>query len=145
LATVRFGLVLSALTWGCGSGQETPAAPPAGDQSKASGPTMAEGAAIEFRTEPDPPRSGDNAIEVMVRQADGSPLTDAMVTVVFSMPAMPSMNMPAMRSDATLTHAEDGRYRGTGQLEMSGTWNVNVTVSRGGDELARKNLSIIAK
>jgi hypothetical protein len=72
-------------------------------------------------------------------------VTDATVTTVFSMPAMPSMNMPAMRSTATLAHDAAGRYRGTGQLSMGGTWNVTVTVSRGPDELGRKTFSIIAK
>jgi hypothetical protein len=61
------------------------------------------------------------------------------------MPAMPSMNMPAMRSAVPLTHNAEGRYRGTGQLAMAGTWNVTVTASRGGQEIGRTNLSIVAK
>ncbi len=101
--------------------------------------------AIEFRSEPGPPASGDNTFEVTVTQPDGSPVTDATVEAVFSMPAMPSMNMPAMRSTAALPHQGSGRYRGDGQLSMSGTWNVIVTVSRGAEELGRRNLSLIAK
>lgn len=58
---------------------------------------------------------------------------------------MPSMNMPAMRSNADLTHATGGRYRGTGQLSMGGTWNVTVTVSRGREELGTKSFSLIAR
>ena len=108
-------------------------------------PSDATGLAIEFRSEPDPPRSGDNTFEVNVTQPDGSPVIDATVTTVFSMPAMPSMNMPAMRSVATLTSQSAGRYRGTGQLSMGGTWNVLITVARGSEELGRKNLSVIAR
>lgn len=123
-------------------GQEAPAALPAG---QVSGDTETGGVSIGFTTTPDPPRSGDNAIEMTIRRADGSPLTDAAVTAVFSMPAMPSMNMPAMRSDATLAHVGGGTYRGVGQLSMGGTWNVVVTVTRAGDRLATKKFSIVAK
>jgi len=101
--------------------------------------------AIEFRSEPDPPKMGGNSFEVTVKQPDGSPVTDATVTTVFSMPAMPSMNMPAMRSTATLAHEVSGRYRGTGQLSMGGTWTVMVTVSRGPKELGSKKFSVVAK
>jgi hypothetical protein len=55
------------------------------------------------------------------------------------------MNMPAMRSDATLTHVGEGRYRGAGELSMGGTWNVSVTVSRDGQPLTARKLSIVAK
>lgn len=123
-----------------GSNQGTPSA--AVSQSTAAG---TEGLAIDFRSEPDPPEAGDNTFEVTVKQPDGSPVTDATVTAVFSMPAMPSMNMPAMRSTTTLAHDASGRYRGTGQLSMEGTWTVTVTVSRGPEELGRRNFSVIAR
>jgi len=114
----------------------TPASQPASDGRSV---------AIAFRSEPDPPTSGDNTFEVVVTQPDGSPVTDATVEAVFSMPAMPAMNMPAMRSTAALLHQGSGRYRGGGQLAMGGTWNVIVTASRGAEELGRTNLSVIAK
>jgi Cu(I)/Ag(I) efflux system membrane fusion protein/cobalt-zinc-cadmium efflux system membrane fusion protein len=99
---------------------------------------------VTFASRPDPPAEGENAFEVTVVGSDGSPVTDATVTTVFSMPAMPSMNMPAMRSDATLAHEGDGRYRGTGRLEMGGTWNVAVTVARGSEELGTRRFSVVA-
>src|SRR5687767_4251371 len=94
----------------------------------------AQGVTVQFSSDPNPPVSGDNQIEVVVME-HGAPVTDATVMAVFSMPAMPSMNMPAMRSDAPLTHAGGGIYRGTGQLSMGGTWNVTVTASRAGQEI----------
>ena len=108
-------------------------------------PTSPEGISIEFSSTPDPPEAGDNTFEATVKGPDGAPVTDATVTAVLSMPAMPSMNMPAMRSEAALTHAGDGRYRGAGQLSMSGTWNVSVAVARSGQQIAAKKLSIVAK
>ena len=116
--------------------ESTPASQPASDGQDVS---------IEFQSDPDPPTWGDNTFEVTVTQPDGSPVTDATVETVFSMPAMPSMNMPAMRSTAVLPHQGAGRYRGTGELSMGGTWNVIVTVSRGAEELGRRNFSVIAK
>ena len=104
-----------------------------------------QGLGIQFQSKPDPPQSGSNAIEVSVTDRNGAPVTDATVTAVFSMPAMPAMNMPAMRSDAPLTHAGNGTYRGTGQLSMGGTWNVNVTVSRGTETLGTSRFSVVAK
>ena len=104
-----------------------------------------DGLTVTFASAPDPPAEGDNTIEVSVRGADGSPVTDATVTTVFSMPAMPSMNMPAMRSEATLAHESEGRYVGTRALEMGGTWNVAVTIARGQDAPITRHLTIVAQ
>jgi hypothetical protein len=98
-----------------------------------------------FRSLPDPPRTGDNMLEVTVKGASGQPIPDADVSVTFFMAAMPTMNMPAMRSEATLEHVGNGRYQGTGQLSMGGTWNVAITASRGAEQLGTRRLSIVAK
>ncbi len=112
-------------------------------------PPVTKGAAtggidIRFRSETEPPTSADDAFEVVVTQ-DGAPVSDATVTAVFSMPAMPSMNMPEMRSTVTLTPHGDGRYRGTGGVSMAGTWNVRLTVIRDSKEIGARSLSIVAK
>ena len=112
--------------------------------SNTAGTTTGTGMSIDFKTESEPPTSGDNAVEVMVMK-DGKPVTDATVTAVFSMPAMPSMNMPEMKSTATLEPKGDGRYAGVGQMSMAGTWNVLVRVTRGSEELGTHSLSVVAK
>jgi len=94
---------------------------------------------------PDPPQAGDNKVEVSVKQADGTPLTDATVTAVFYMPAMPSMNMPEMRDMFALKPVGNGTYAGPVQLSMSGTWMVTVKVSRSSEELGNQRFTIIAK
>jgi hypothetical protein len=96
-------------------------------------------------SEPTPLKTGDNSLMVTVKQPDGTPLTDGTVTAVFSMPAMPAMNMPAMRADAPLTHQGAGVYRGTGQLSMSGTWNLGISVARNGQQLGSAQFSVVAK
>ena len=100
---------------------------------------------VTFATEPDPPKSGDNSFVVTVKQPDGSPLADGIVKVVFTMPAMPSMNMPAMHAEAPLSPQGPGTYRGTGQLSMSGTWNVDVSVARNGQDVGTAKFSLVAK
>ena len=135
-------LVLS----GCTSGSQTPSITQGQTATASPAATSSSGGvAIEFLNEPDPPKAGDNTIAVTVRQPDGTAITDAAVTAVFSMPAMPAMNMPAMRTEATLSHVEGGRYQGMGQLSMSGTWNVTVTATRDGEPIGRRSFSIVAK
>ncbi len=140
------GIVAAVLASGCGQGQAPATSSNEGPPKPASSTAVStEGVAIDFRSEPDPPKSGDNAIEVTVKQPDGAPVTDAVVTAVFSMPAMPAMNMPAMRAEAKLAHVEGGLYRGMGQLAMAGTWNVTVTATRDGEPLGRRSFSVVAK
>jgi len=103
------------------------------------------GVGVELHTDPDPPRSGENAVEVLVKSADGTPMTDVTVSVAFSMPPMPSMNMPAMRSVVDLKQRDRGVYRGDGQLSMAGAWNVIVTVSRDGEPIADKRFTVFAR
>jgi Cu(I)/Ag(I) efflux system membrane fusion protein len=100
---------------------------------------------ITFRTIPDPPKTGDNQLEATVKDAAGKPIDDAEVSVQFFMPAMPTMNMPAMRSEAKLAPAGGGVYRGSGQVMMAGRWDATVTVVRGGQRLGTKQLPVVAR
>jgi RND family efflux transporter MFP subunit len=116
---------------------------PAGDTAAAGvqGPAYQ----VAFATEPDPPRNGDNAFVVSLRDPDGRPVTDADVTVRLYMAPMPSMNMPAMRSDARILHVGGGIYRGQGHVSMGGRWDVTVVATRGGTRVAAKSFAIVAK
>ena len=80
-----------------------------------------------------------------MRDASGQPVTDAQVKVVLYMPAMPSMNMPAMSSEAKLSHVDAGLYRGTGMVSMSGRWDVTVTVTRNGARIGTTQATVVAK
>ena len=100
---------------------------------------------IIFRTTPDPPKTGDNQMEVTVKDASGKPVDGADVSVQFYMPAMPTMNMPAMKSEAKLAPAGGGMYRGPGQVMMAGQWQATVTVTRGGQRLGSKQMPVVAR
>jgi hypothetical protein len=58
---------------------------------------------------------------------------------------MPTMNMPAMRNEVRLSSAGGGVYRGTGQVMMAGRWDATVTVTRGGQRVAAKQLTVVAR
>lgn len=100
---------------------------------------------IQFRTTPDPPKSGEDIFEVTLKDAAGRPVTDADVLVLFYMAPMPSMNMPAMRSETKLGHVENGVYRAPGTVLMAGRWDVIVTVSRGGARIGTRQLTTVAR
>jgi hypothetical protein len=100
---------------------------------------------IAYRSDPDPPRTGENQFEVRVTDAAGQPIEDAAVTVTFFMPAMPSMNMPAMRNAVTLVPSGNGAYSGAGQVLTAGRWDVTVTVVRAGQRLGARQLAVIAR
>jgi RND family efflux transporter MFP subunit len=100
---------------------------------------------ITFRTRPDPPRAGDTTFEVIVKDSGGQPVTDAAVTAMLFMPAMPSMNHPAMRSQATLTHDGGGTYHGAGQVTMAGRWDVTVNVTREGRTLGSRQFGLLVR
>ena len=105
------------------------------------GPTLD----IVFRTQPDPPKTGESVFEVGVKDASGQAVTDADVSVQLFMPAMPTMNMPAMRNETKLPHVGGGVYRGAGQVMMAGRWEATVTVAKGGQQIGRKQLAVVAR
>jgi Cu(I)/Ag(I) efflux system membrane fusion protein/cobalt-zinc-cadmium efflux system membrane fusion protein len=100
---------------------------------------------ITLRSQPDPPKAGENQLEVTVKDPMGKPVDGADVTVQFFMAAMPTMGMPAMRNEVKLPPAGGGVYRGTGQVMTPGQWETTVTVTRGGQRLGSKQLTLSAR
>ena len=100
---------------------------------------------IAFRSQPNPPTTGESTFEVVVKDAAGQPISDADVSVRQFMPAMPTMNMPAIQSDTKLPHVSSGVYRGPAQVMMAGRWDVTVTVSKSGRTLGQKQFAVVAK
>jgi hypothetical protein len=100
---------------------------------------------IVLRTIPDPARTGDNEFEVVVKDSAGKPMDDAAVSVHLFMAAMPTMNMPALRSEIRLRAAGSGVYKGTGQMMTAGRWDATVIVTRNGQRIGTKNLPLVAR
>jgi Cu(I)/Ag(I) efflux system membrane fusion protein/cobalt-zinc-cadmium efflux system membrane fusion protein len=99
---------------------------------------------VDLSTDPSPPRKGANTVRVKLTGSDGKPVPGAQVTATFFMPAMPAMGMAAERDAATLSDRGSGLYEGSVQLSTGGTWQVTVTVQRGGQTVGTKQLSLSA-
>ncbi|HEY3043658.1 MAG TPA: FixH family protein [Vicinamibacterales bacterium] len=99
---------------------------------------------IAFTSSPKPTKIGNNTFEVTVKDAAGKPVTDADVSVLLTMPAMPAMKMPAMRNEVKLKHAGAGKYTGSGQVMAKGMWTVTVSAKQNGAEAGQKKLTLTA-
>ena len=116
-------------------------------KQEAGGGKQEAGGKIAFRVDPDPPKGAQEAsFSVVLTDAAGKPVPDAKVKVTLVMPAMPSMNMPEMRSWFELPWmAGNGMYMGKGNVPMAGPWNVTVEASRGGQAIATFHTHLNAK
>lgn len=92
---------------------------------------------------PTAPKSGDNQFEVMVKGADGKPIENADVSVLFVMPPMGAM--AEMRNEVKLKPAGGGKYTGSGNVMMAGKWNVTISVKQNGKDIGQKKLTLTAK
>jgi membrane fusion protein, copper/silver efflux system len=101
-------------------------------------------ATIAMTTEPDPPQRGSNTVRIALSDSSGKPIAGADVSVVFFMPAMPAMQMAAMKAVATPREESPGHYVATIELPMGGTWQVTVAASKGGESIASRELSVSA-
>jgi Cu(I)/Ag(I) efflux system membrane fusion protein len=122
-----------------GSKEFAGGAPPQSGPSTASGKGDAAPAArIEAHATPDPLKVGeDGQFIARLTGADGKPLVGAEVKATLTMPAMPSMGMPEMRSSFDLKwDAGKQLYIGKGQAGMAGTWNLAVVASKDGKAIA---------
>jgi len=73
----------------------------------------------------DPPRETGNLLQLEVRDAGGSAVTGADVSLRYTMPAMGAM--PEMKGLAAVTEMGGGRYRAEFDLPMAGGWTLELT------------------
>jgi hypothetical protein len=132
-AVVAIGLVTVGLA----------ATPAVAAQEKPTAPAMKVAGLDIMLMQPTQPKAGDNQFEVMVKGADGKPLADADVSVLFVMPATAAMG--EMRNEVKLKSAGAGKYTGMGNVMMSGKWNVTVSVKQKGKEVGQKKVTLTAK
>ena len=112
--------------------------------TSATGPRVTQDVDITLTSAPAQPKVGNNTFEVTVKSADGKPITDAEVTAMFYMAAMPAMKMPEKKNTVMLMHEKEGRYAGTEQM-IAGKWDVTVTVKRAGKEIGSRKFPISAQ
>ena len=90
---------------------------------------------VTVKIDKNPPIVGDNNVTVEVKDASGKYVTDAMVKVEYTMPAMPGMPAMNYKADAELKGSE---YKTKMNLSMSGAWNVAIKISRAGKTASLK-------
>ena len=113
--------------------------------TSATGPRVTQDVDITLTSTPAQPKVGNDTFEATVKGADGKPITDAEVTAMFYMAAVPAMKQPEMKNTVALKHEKEGRYAGTGQVVMAGKWDVTVTVKRAGKEIGSRKFPIAAQ
>jgi hypothetical protein len=89
-------------------------------------PTPAQaGPKISLTTNPDPPKSGDVELVVMVNDPNGQPIPDADVFIFADHTEMKGMSM-----NGRATAQGGGRYATTASFAHSGKWKVTVQVKK---------------
>jgi len=84
---------------------------------------------VDVTMDKNPPVTGKNTVEVSVKDKMGKAVTDARVTVEYSMPGMPGMPAMNYKSGAEL---KGETYKAVISPSMAGSWNVAIKVARGG-------------
>jgi nitrogen fixation protein FixH len=100
--------------------------------------------AIAVTTDPSPAQKGSNTLRVKLTDPAGKPIAGAQVTVTFFMEAMPTMNMPEMKTVIKGADKGGGMYEGKGDLGSGGMWQVTVTAQQHGQIIATKKLTVKA-
>ena len=100
---------------------------------------------IALRTEPNPAKgSQENTFHINVTDAGGKPVSDATVKLTLDMPAMPQMNMAAMKvSPVVVWNGSD--YSGKVNIPSAGLWNGDAQVLKQNRVIASKKIQLIAK
>ena len=90
---------------------------------------------VIVKNDKNPPVVGDNNLTISVKDVSGNNVTDAKVKVDYSMPAMPGM--PAM-SYKTKAELKGNVYKAKMNLSMTGSWNIGVKITKGGETASMK-------
>ncbi|HLW51369.1 MAG TPA: efflux RND transporter periplasmic adaptor subunit [Candidatus Angelobacter sp.] len=121
------------------------APPPPGTGAAASMNQGEEETVMEFTTQPDPPRKGNNTFRVKVTGRNGKPVSGAQVSAIFFMPAMPAMGMAAIKTTVELGDKGGGWYQGSGNLDSSGSWQVTLTAQQNRRVIGSKHFTVNAE
>ena len=95
---------------------------------------------VHVKMDKNPPVTGQNKMEISIQDAKGAGVTDATVAVDYGMAAMPGM--PAMNYK-TKTELKSDRYLANLNFSMSGSWFINIKITRSGKtQLVKLNVDI---
>jgi hypothetical protein len=92
---------------------------------------------VDISIDRNPPVTGNNNMEIAVKDAAGKAVTDAKVVVEYSMAPMPGMPAANYKTEAAL---KGDKYKATMNLSMAGPWSVAVKVTRDKTQTAKFTL-----
>lgn len=79
-----------------------------------------------IKIDKNPPVTGNNNIEITIKDAAGKYVTDAKVVVNYSMSAMPGMPALNYKTD---TQLKGNAYKAKVNFSMAGSWNIDVRIT----------------
>jgi membrane fusion protein, copper/silver efflux system len=85
---------------------------------------------VHLSLDPDPPRAGENVLQVELRDAQGKPVEGAQLGFIYDMPAMGSM--PEMKGGGDVKSMGGGKYRIAYPLAMLGDWTLTLGIEAPG-------------
>jgi hypothetical protein len=88
--------------------------------------------------------SGENPLEVILQGPNGEAISDADVSMSFTLPAWEAKRIPETRAVVTLQSAAEGRYIGSWTASLAGPWLTKIVVRRHGVEIGRKTFVLTA-
>jgi Cu(I)/Ag(I) efflux system membrane fusion protein len=95
---------------------------------------------VRLSLDPDPPRAGDNVLNVELRDAQGKPIDGAQIGFVYDMPAMGSM--PEMKGGGDVKAMSGGKYQITYPLSMLGDWTLTLGIEAPGHPHAELRVKV---
>ena len=93
-------------------------------------PTRAGDLLVTLANDPDPPRTGDNRLDVTLRDTAGKAVDGARLRFGWDMPAMGAM--PEMKGSGAVSASGQGRYVVTYPLSMQGDWTLSLAIDAPG-------------
>jgi hypothetical protein len=84
---------------------------------------------VNVKMDRNPPVTGENKMEIAIKDKAGADVTDAMVAIEYTMPGMPGM--PAMNYKAA-AELKNKQYTAILNFSMAGAWGVNIKITRAG-------------
>jgi len=92
---------------------------------------------VTVSTAPESAKLGDNTLRIEVKDSAGQPVTDAAVSLEYT------MDMPGMLIDkAAAKHVGSGVYESSVRFTMAGPWGVTVSIRRAGQPEVRERFAL---
>ena len=95
---------------------------------------------VQIKMDKNPPITGENKMDITIKDTTGKNVTDATVDINYGMPAMPGMGAMNYKTTAGL---KGDRYLATINFSMAGPSFINIKITRDGkSQLVKLNVDV---